>query len=1820
MKTFIQIALFLSLFTYVACKSSRVEVSSRNFQEQVDLQQNLVFTFNNDLVADSLLNQWDSTAYVEFSPSVRGKFKWTSANELLFSPEAGFRPSTDYQAKLTSAVLNRAATTGSKESYKLADNLLFSFHTPYLTLLNTDVHWAKNENGSTEARFNLNFNYQVNPSQVANLLQIQIDGKNVSPKVTSATISETVSVAVTQPSGMNYDGKTATVTVRPGLKCVPSDYVTKQPLQLASEVPSKGEFRIVQVLTDYDGETGYVQVYTNQTVESNRLSQFISVDPEITVSAEPRDFGFIIKGDFKAGNYSLKISKQLRGIFGGALPEDYQQAVVFGEMKPYIAFTTSKSLYLTSKGSKNVGVRIINVPRVKVTVYKIYENNILNFLRSNGVIGSYYYGEEYEPSYEFGNDEDNPYGDVVMEKEVATSSLSKSGSAHLLNLELNDLNDRKGMYAVRVSSTEDQWLNDTRLVAISDVGLMVKETAEEIHVFANSILTASPMAGVSVSFISSNNQNLYTAETDANGIARFSDVQQQAPNFHVRMITARQGGDFTYLLFDQSKVETSRYEVGGSRDNPTGYQAFIYGDRNIYRPGETIHLNTIIRNAGWQTVKEFPVKLKVVQPNGKEFTTLKGNVNDEGAFATSVNLPVSAVTGTYMVEAYTANDVLLASRAVSVEEFIPDRIKVNVNVNKTAFQLSEDIPVQATALNLFGPPAANRTYEVTFQASRAAFSPRNYPDYTFYPAGEREINFEEDVREGKTDAEGQLQESFRLPDSYQNIGVLSGSIFTTVFDETGRPVNRVNRVNIFTQDVFYGIRGGDWYVNTNQPVQVGLIALDKTEKPLASAKARVQVVKFNWQTALVRNESGSYNYTSQKKEQYIEEKMVTIGSSGLVYSYVPRLSGEYEIRVIQPGTESYVSREFYAYGYGNTQNASFEVDKEGQITVELDKASYQPGDEAKVLLKTPFAGKVLVSVERNKVFDYQYINTDKKSASLTIPIKKEYLPNVYITATLIKPVTDNAVPLTVAHGFAPLHVVVPETKLAVAITAAAQSGSKTKQTITVKTAPRAEVTLAVVDEGILQLKNYQSPDPHDYFYAKRALEVNNYDLYPRLFPELTSGMSSVGGDGYDLERRVNPLTNKRVNLVSFWSGTRQADGNGEVTYTIDIPQFSGDLRIMAVAYKENAFGSANKNMKVADPVVVSTAMPRFLSPGDQLQVPVTLSNTTKQNATAVARIAVTGGLEATGDTEQRVEIAANSEAQVQFAVNAAQTVGTGQVTVTVTALNKTFTEQTDITIRPVTSLLKQSGSGTVAAGAAQNLNLATDFVPSSTRAKLVLSRSPVAQFAGDLDYLIFYPYGCVEQITSGAFPQLYVNELSRSLQSSQAAAMQTGTQMKQTVANLNVQGAIQRLQAMQLYNGALSYWPGGGYESWWGTVYATHFLLEARKAGFQVNAPVLERTLQYVQQQVKQKKSEQYFFYNQSGQRLSKKIAPKEVAYSLFVLALAGEADVATMNYYKSNRSMLAIDSKYLLAATYQLLGDKGSAQGIIPSAFSGERSVQAFGGSFYSYLRDEAISLNALIDSDPKNGQIPVMARHLSEQLKQQKYLNTQERAFALLALGKLARQNAGSQVTAQVKSGERTIGEFNGEELILTKVANLPLRVQTGGSGTLYYFWQAEGLSASGEVKEEDSFLRVRKTFYNRSGSQLSGNSFQQNDLVVVKITLASTDGAEVDNVVITDMLPAGFEIENPRISDLPDLAWATNAAIPQHFDVRDDRLNLFATATGEPQTFYYVVRAVSKGTFRMGPVSADAMYNGDYHSLSGAGEIRVTGGEGGLMGAGE
>ncbi|RRA98582.1 alpha-2-macroglobulin family protein [Larkinella rosea] len=1816
MKTFLRpLAALAALFLLTTCShlSNSVRLINQNFGDEVTRNQNLVFTFSKDLVPEGRLNEWDSTQYVVFEPAVAGNFRWTAPNELVFSPAVAFKPATEYKAELNNALVRQ-----QKDEQLSLDNETIAFHTPYLQLNDTEFWWTRGETGRPVAKAKLNFNYPVSGAELAGLLKINAEtDKALTTQVLQTSLNETIPVALSNaPSARNETP--LTIQIGKGLKVPNTAFSTKEDFEQKTVLPSQYTLDVVDVKTGFENNEGIIRVITTQELQASQLSTYYTLAPEAETRAEPTENGFIIRGNFsETDTYVLTLTDQMKGVLGARLDEAVSKDVFFGKMPAGISFVNKRAVYLSSKGAKNVGVNIVNVPKVDVTIAKIYENNILHYLRSGRYEESGEIDGEWQPlgTHYYYSDEQENYSDVLVHKTVETANLPKAKGVSALNLSLPDQtttspNPPRGIYLVTVSSKDDAYVSATKLISVSDVGLITKQGADEVWVFANSIKTAEPLANVDISLISSNNQVIATVQTNGKGLAHFEKITAKNPGSKLAMVLAKTEDDFNYLLLQDAKVETSRFEVEGKRDNPTGFDAFVYGDRNIYRPGETIHFNTIIRNPVWESVGEIPLKIKVLSPNGKEYRVLRQTTNEQGAVATDVPIDPAAVTGTYITEIYNANDVLLASRNISIEEFIPDRIRVEARTERDAYRTGETVTMTATATNLFGPPATGRTYEMDLQLKQRAFTAKQFPDYTF--AIESNTSFEKNLRQGVTDGNGQAIERFPISASYHDIGVLEGKLFVTVFDENSRPVNRLKQLDVFTQETFYGIRLADSYVGTNAPLPVEVVAVDRNGNLQKGATAQAEVVRFEYQT-VIEKQYEQLRYVSKKREKVVYTNNLTFGDGRAKFSYVPTVSGEYEVRVRRSGKSgevaaAYTAVSYYAYGFGTTQSSSFEVSTEGQVLMEFDKEQYKVGDKAKVLFKTPFEGKLLVTLERNKVLETQVLETDKKAAELTFNLSGEHLPTVYVTATLIRPIDGSNLPLMVAHGFAPILVEDPDTQLPVEIAVASQSRSKTKQHISVKTKPNAELTVAVVDEGILQLKNFQTPDIHGYFYQKRALEVNSHDLYSFLFPELNiAGSSSFGGDGYNLGKRINPLSNGRVKLVALWSGVLKADGSGEASFDIAIPQFSGDLRVMAVAYKDKAFGSATKNMKVADPLVISTGASRFLSPDDELSLPVTISNTTKKPANVSASLKLTGALLANGPATQQLTIQPGQEARAIFSVKAKTAIGTGNITVLVKGLNETFSESIDLTVRPVTSLLKTAQSGVVAANQSQTIDLTNQFIPGTVRSQLTVSRSPMIQLSKELSYLLGYPYGCMEQTISKAFPQLYFAEVLKTMGKPGTYFVRSGE------SDLNptytVQEAIRRVESMQLADGGFSMWPGLPTEDGWASAYAVHFLTEARRAGFEISPSVYSKALDRLNTRTSSPALEDEMTFSESGNSV-RKIISRQNLYGLYALALGGQPNRPAMNYYKTaalrpNETMLTPDSRYLLAATFYLTGDTRSYEALLPKKFTNTTNRRQSGGSYASPIRNLALVLNTLLETEPDNLQIPTLARQLSQALNTSSYLNTQESVFAVLALGKFAKKAATSTATATLSADGKTVGAFTGKTLNLTTgIANRKLKLATQGSGSLYWFAQTEGLSATGNYTEEDAGLRVRREFLNRDGAPMS--SFKQNDLVVVRLSLASDNGIPVTNVVVTDMLPAGFEIENPRLNEPREMPWIKGASTPDHFDVRDDRIHFFTSAGTTEKTFYYLVRVVSKGRFSLGPVSADAMYDGSLRSYSGGGSI--------------
>ena len=1566
------------------------------------------------------------------------------------------------------------------------------------------------------------------------------------------------------------------------------------------KLPPITQLAITNVTAGFDGANGWIEVATTQTVDDKRLKDYISTEP-----SKKLDFsvsGNILRIETDLGNVQtveLKIKKGLPGLYGGKLEFDYEQEVSMVNVEPSINFADKKGKYLMLGGEENLKVNAVNINEVEIEVSQVFSNNILHFLNQ---FGYYYYYDEYDysynPNYYVGD-----FGEILYEEKIKLSEGQNWLKSFTVNLNKALGQKFKGIYTVSVRSADERWRSDSKVVAVSDLGIISKIAGDEIYVFVNSISSTEPVADAEVSIISTNNQTILTGRTDGNGVAVFKDVKKKTEGFSPRLVVVDKEEDFNYIDLRETFVETSRFDVGGLTQYAADFNVFLYSPRNIYRPGEQVNLSAIVRNDKIQVVKDVPLITKIVTPTGKVFEEFKKDLNEQGSFELSFTLPEFAQTGGYSADVYTGDKQLIGSYKFSVEEFVPDKIRVNVKSDKEKTKPGDKVKIDVAAEFLFGAPAAEMRYEADIQLNHNSFTSKNYPGYVFSNSSITNTTIDHTFLEGQLDNDGKTKIEYNIPSGIQSKGVIVGTAYVSVFDLTGRTVTRSASFDVFPKDYFIGIKSTDYYYGVNENINFNLVAVDKGDKQINNFLATAKLVRYEWQTVLKKDYSDRYYYASEEKEFNEWEKDVTINGP-TKFNFMVSKSGRYELRISKKGSSDYEKNNFYAYGWGASTAGSFEVDKEGRVEIVFDKEQYEPGEKAKILFTCPFSGKLLVTLERGSVYSYQYIDVNSKSAELELSLDNEHMPNVYVTATLFKKHSkDDTAPFLVGHGFASMKVIKNKNKLPVSISASQKIKPNTTQQITIKTEAQKNiyVTVAAVDEGILQITNFATPNPFEFMYAKRPLMVESYDLYKLLLPEIVKISSSPGGGDMEkqLQKRTNPISVKRFKLLSYWSGIKKTNSDGVVTVSLNIPQFNGEVRLMAVAYTDSRFGSAEQRMKVADDLIMEPQIPRFLAVNDSLVTPVSIINTTDKTANVDITLKVEGPLKITSSTKKSLKIEPNSTKSVTFGILAQSQVGAGKIIFETTGLAN-IKEEIDIAVRPISPLVVETGSGTIEAGKEIKIDIPKNFLKGTQSTTLTISKFPAVKFAKHLKYLVGYPHGCVEQTVSKLFPQLYFEDLAKLV----------APEMYRTNNPVYyVKEGIRKIESMQLYDGSIAYWQGGTETSWWGSVYAAHFLVEAKKAGFNVSESMLNKLTKYLSQKAKEQSTFDYVTYLPTG-RTIKKIANKEILYSLYVLAMAGEGDIATMNYYKARPHLVSEDMRYLLAGSYALMGRWNSYYEIVPNAFTPERTDRLTGGSFDSDIRANAIMLNVLLEVEPANKQIPVIIKYLTQNAD--RMYSTQERSFAFLALGKAASLNADANVTVDILVDGKSINKFSGKDLTVTdnKLNASNISLKATGKGEVYYFWSAEGVKLNEKVKEEDSYMQIRRTFYSyKTGRLIPDFRFYQGELIVCKIELTGFD-RNAENIVITDLIPAGFEIENPRLNPATELKWIPkNPMNVQYMDIRDDRLLLFTELVrNQTKDFYYLLRVVNQGTYQLPVIGAEAMYDQEYHSYHGAGVVRV------------
>ncbi|MBN1352217.1 alpha-2-macroglobulin family protein, partial [candidate division KSB1 bacterium] len=1492
-----------------------------------------------------------------------------------------------------------------------------------------------------------------------------------------------------------------------------------------------------------------------------------------------------LKGDFRPGqSYNVTIKKNLPANNLSVLETEFSQQVNIENLPPSIKFTET-GIYLPRKGNRLLGVETVNVEKIQVEISKIYPNNLVHFLN---ITSGYYYDFEYTPGAQY-------LGKKLQREEIAITSETNEPLITAIDLGKFVEQKHQGVFRIVVRDATYRWRMDDKWVMATDMGLLAHKGESEVIAWVNSISSLNPYADVEVTLMSYTNQVIATGTTNSSGMVVFSNLKNLLKEFEPLALIARKGDDLTYLKFPDCQLATSDFDVDGRPYLLDGFEAYLYSERGVYRPGENVNIAAIVRGKELSMPGSFPVKLEVLGPDNRIFEEFRGSLSGGGACEFQLAIPAYAQTGSYLARLMVTDDQEIGRVKFNVEEFVPDRIKVSVIPEKQSCRTGETTIIDVKAVNLFGPPAAGRKAEAECEIKAVSFASPKYKSYTF---GDSRREFDKmQVKLGETtlDSTGTCQFQLVIPDQIRPPSALRGVIMATVSEPGGRAVSAYETIDIHPYPLYLGLRrDAEGYAEPGKKALFHYVVLDNSGNEIDLQRLNVSVFKVVWHSILKQDNLGHYRYVSESTNEQIESFSIPNASSKGQFSFQPQEYGEYLVILTHPDSDMRTSLSFYASGWGF---APWAMTHPERIELEFDQKLYKPGSTARVLVKAPFAGKLILCVEREKMLFHKMMDMKENTATIEIPVESAYKPNVYVTATLIRSISslEKHAPVR-AFGTAPLRVDCSANFIRLALNAPTEVRPKKNLEIEIEAidpVTDAYVTIAAVDEGICQLTEFKSPNPFDYFYAKKQLQTNTYDIYNEILPELeTSSINSHAAGGRFAgvrKKHLTPVDAKRVKPVSLWSGMVHLGANRKRKVSFSIPEFNGSLRLMAVAFDGSNFGAGTRNITVRGPIVLTPTFPRFLAGNDLFLIPVSVFNGTGSSASFTVSLSAEGPVDILSKPEASLNLKNNSEDIVYFKAKAKRGMGKIKFKVLAKGGGEATESEVEIPLRPPVPPVTLTGSGIITVDKSAALKLPSDWIPGTQEYQLTLSAFPTVRFAGSLQYLLQYPYGCIEQTTSRCFPLLYFADLAK---------LSEPGMFRGNTPDYYVEEGIQKIQTMQLPSGGFSYWHNSADESKWGSIYASHFLVEARKAGYAVSPRVYAHFIEYLKNLARTTFSESYYLADQ--------------VYALYVLALAGNPDRSTMIYMKNNRlSELSLASRMHLAGAFGFSGDTEAATALMPVNIQPQTVPRETGGHFDSSVRTNAIILDILSEFAPNNTSIPVLTKWLVQSADAGRWYTTQENAFAFLALGKVMKRKKDDNFKGRILMNGEPYEAFGMDSKVLeaADLGGKHLEMSIEGKGTCYYYWQASGLPAEDNIELFDKGIKIRRSFVDRNGEALNYQNIQQGDLIVAEIKMSALD-QKLENVIIADLLPAGFEIENPRLESRADVPWIKKQSFdPDYMDIRDDRLLLFVSLPERSErTFYYALRAVTAGEFILPPIKAEAMYDPVYTSISSSGLIKI------------
>lgn len=1838
-------------------KSGKVKVSyylSEPYTEEyTDYPSSLVLNFNGSAARIDEVGKAPS-GQISLDPPIAGEWRWASDTELVFEPSENWKLNTKYKINYTAQVFADNINVSGDQTFiteKLTASLYDAeFYVDPIDPNNKRVtctlytsHPMKKEDvdkafsmtltiGEGKKAVTQNYSYTTKFNKEGTRAYLVSENIPMPPKTSSMEIKLKSNAAIhaanqDTTASFNYDSRYVEI---PGM----SDYVRINDIshtlvkndsnnydqvlhistkgQISSEELAK-HLQIYLLPKDRPAEQGWRAAtdyswYSTDEVTDLVLSKSSKIDFEIIPTEENVSTLNSFKFKAPAGKaLYVKLTGNILFHGGYKLTED-TETVIYSKRYPKELGILSEGTILSLSGSKKMAMYSRGVKTVYYSLSRIMPKDVNHLVSmSNGNMQNFSFD-----SYRFSekNIAETKYyeQDIVDYSDETISYFAFDFSDDLKNIPSKNLSN--GLFIFKVSNSnsnesyyyDDDGLSDKRLILITDLGFFVKRNADNTKdVFVQSLSTGKPVANAEVSIVGLNGNAIASTKTDSNGHARLPETSYGTYSNEHRptAFVVKTANDLSFMPYEGNGryLDYSNYDVGGvyGKSDSQALTGYIFSDRGMYRPGDTVNLGLIVKAGDWNiSLSNITLECNVTDSNSSTVYSQQFQLDSSGFAEINFATQDYSPTGVYNIEIsrviqndnYTRKSYLTGT-TVKVEEFLPDTLKITTGFDplpNTGWLNPGDLKGTVSLKNLFGTPASGNEVKAQLTLTPGFPSLRRYSDYYFSDPLYKGNSFEEFLGTKETDENGETsfilntekfeKATYRL-DFYAE-GYVKGG---------GRSVSQVARTYVSPLKYLIGYKtdGKLSYINRNSVRKINLIAIDQNLEKTSVNDITIAIEEVKYVSTLVKQYDGLYKYQSVKKTYPVSSKSYTIPKEGLDFTLPTTNGGEYKVTITD---NSGLVFNTISYSVMGTENVTRSLTRTAELELSLESSDLKAGQKAKVFIKAPYAGAGLITVERDKVYTSKWFKTDSLSTEQTIDIPADMEGNGYINVMFTRDAASEEIFMSpFCYGAIPFSIDKDNRTNKITLNVPEEIKSGSDLTIEYSSSDSGKIIIYAVDEGILQVAGYSMPNPLAEFFKKRALEVSTTQILDLVLPEyeVLKNMSAIGGGaGMDeLARNLNPFKRKQNKPVAYWSGILDTDSTTRsVTYHVP-DYFNGNLKIMAVAVSSRTLGTAQNSTIATNTFIISPNTPLAAAPGDEFDVSVTVTNNHKgsgNNAKVTLKASTSSNLEISGDKSVPLSISEGKDATVMFKVKAKDGLGNADLIFTASDATEESKYVTTMSIRPSMPYQTWIRSGSTTKKEA-SIDVQKNLYDEYSEREVTVANVPASFENGLKKYLAEYPYGCSEQITSKAYPYLYSDFV-------------TANGKTRADAISMVASTLSILQSRMKSDGNIGYWTNKSPDDPFITLYVAEFLTDARTNGFFVSSDFFNKVMGAVKSIANSSEDDGYSIYLRS--------------FAIYVLT---KGEIVTTSYIekledsitRKNFNTTGFDGLYL-AASYAMMKEDKKANAIL--AKIDRKKDHDSSWAYQNDLQYIATYIDVIASYFPSRikdittDDIELLCSRLEN-----KYYNSYSTSAAIRAFESWTGSASTENYTAYEVSGKtETKLDISGKPVMTASFSDKAEKIKFVSSKTMPMYYQTYIAGFDKELPKKDvkNGIEVSREFCNLEGGALG--SVKVGDDIMVKVSFRSLKGT-VRNVALVDLQVAGLEADIESVRSFKDNRWS-----PDYVDIREDRVVIYATATEKVQTFTYTAKATNSGTFVVPPMFGESMYNKDIYGMSASSTLKI------------